>query len=102
MNATEREAVAAEFAASHGLNKTADCAELRDFDDSVACVAKVLAEKMGEATTSADGDWREKLAAAVSRVAAAGAGFAPEDEVTVVLSGSADKLAWTLESFFER
>jgi len=62
----------------------------------------MIAEKMAVVRTSADYDWRERLATAVARVAAASDGFEASGDVAVVLSGGVERLALTLESLFER
>ena len=95
-NETELVARAREFATSNHLGQTHGCV------DDVDCIAGALAERMAATTRTVDADWPERLRDAVRRVGAASGGYEPSGEIAVVLSGSTDKLAATLESLYER
>ena len=96
LNETELQTKARDFATTYHLRQTHACG------NDVNCITAALAERMAAATTSCDADWPERLAEVVRRLSKASRGYEAFGDIAIVLSGSTDKLASTLESLYER
>ena len=96
LNETELQTKARDFATTYHLRQTHACG------NDINCITNALAERMAASTTSCDADWPERLADVVQRLSKASRGYEPFGDIAVVLSGSTDKLASTLESLYER
>ena len=96
LNETELQTKARDFATTYHLRQTHACG------NDVNCITDALVERMAAATASCDADWPERLADVVQRLSKASAGYEAFGDIAIVLSGSTDKLASTLESLYER
>ena len=96
LNETELQTKARDFATTYHLRQTHACG------NDVDCITNALAERMAASTTSCDADWPERLADVVRRLSKRSSGYEPFGDIAIVLSGSTDKLASTLESLYER
>ena len=96
LNETELQTKARDFATTYHLRQTHACG------NDVDCITNALAERMAASTTSCDADWPERLADVVQRLSKASSGYEAFGDIAIVLSGSTDKLASTLESLYER
>jgi len=96
LNETELQTKARDFATTYHLRQTHACG------NDVNCITAALVERMAAATASCDADWPERLADVVQRLSKASAGYEAFGDIAIVLSGSTDKLASTLESLYER
>ena len=96
LNETELQTKARDFATTYHLRQTHACG------NDVDCITNALAERMAASTTSCDADWPKRLADVVQRLSKASSGYEAFGDIAIVLSGSTDKLASTLESLYER
>jgi len=96
LNETELQTKARDFATTYHLRQTHACG------NDVDCITNALAERMAASTASCDADWPERLADVVRRLSKRSSGYEPFGDIAIVLSGSTDKLASTLESLYER
>ena len=96
LNETELQTKARDFATTYHLRQTHACG------NDVDCITNALAERMAASTTSCDADWPARLADVVRRLSKASSGYEAFGDIAIVLSGSTDKLASTLESLYER